>query len=157
VGVVTAFATAAAVLIGVAVYESRKLRTDPGAQPVAAVGWGWAKPDALPQDLPAAEYLRRLADAAEEWTKKRPADAIALAQRLNEFRQGCAVLILSEHRPLAQPDREWLKERCQKWAGRLNEELTRLESGTPVAQVEEETTGIARQIAAALRERAQKV
>jgi hypothetical protein len=97
-----------------------------------------------------------LAAGAEEWAKKRPDNRVALAQRLNEFRQGCSVLILSEHQPLTPVDRRWLKDACQKWAQKLDGQLARLESGEPVSEVEKATDDMAKTIATKLRDRAAK-
>jgi hypothetical protein len=199
VSLTTAFATAAALLLAVAVYEQRRPAGGPevavgppvlppntggpevpvGPQPpppprgngggmrsippipplppAAGPGWGWAKPDALPDDLPRAEYLNRLADAAEEWSRKKPDSSLALAHRLNEFRQGCTVLTLSEHRPLSPSDRDWLRERCRAWSRKLDDALAKLESGTPPEQVRQETDDLARDIATKLRDRAGKM
>jgi hypothetical protein len=157
---VVSLATAAAVLL--AVYLPGWLApkpAEPGGPGPAAVatappraGWGWDRPDALPADalpadVPPADYLNRLADAAEEWFKKRPEDAPALARRLNEFRQGCSTLILAQHKPLADMDRPWLAERCRAWATKLDKALSDVESGRDVAQVRAEADETARHIA----------
>jgi hypothetical protein len=63
-------------------------------------GWGWNRPEALPQDLSPGAYLNHLADGAQAWLNKRPADRVALIQRITEFREGCTVLIQSPHKPL---------------------------------------------------------
>ncbi len=144
------FAAAAAIVLGVFLVERR-----PGSDQGAASGWGWSRPGALAGDLPPAVYLDRLADAAGEWFKKRPDDPIALARRIGEFRQGCSVLILSPHKPLAAQDRTWLVEKCRAWAARLDAHLAALEGGASAAQVRDEADATINKLIAALRERAQ--
>jgi len=105
--------------------------------------------------LPPGVYLDRLADAAGEWFKKRPDDPNALARRIGEFRQGCSVLILSPHKPLAAQDRAWLVEKCRAWAAKLDAHLAALEGGASAAQVRDEADATINKLIAALRERAQ--
>ena len=145
-------ATAAAVLLGVFAYQ----RWGPREGPVTpgSVAWGWNKPDAMPGSLPPDVYLERLADEAEEWFTKRPDDAAALAQRINEFRQGCSALIFAPHEPLAAKDRDWLVERCRTWAGKLDQHLAAIEGGTPVEKVRGDMDATVTQIAKVLRARA---
>jgi hypothetical protein len=150
--------TAAAVLIAVFLVGRTTKPDDAGGQVAQnRPAWGWAKPDALPAEAPPTEYLKTLASAADEWFKKTPADAPALAQRLGEFRQGCSTLLLAEHKPLAPADRAWLKERCQAWAVKINKQLADLESGKPVPEVQQAADDMVRQIATALRTRAETV
>jgi hypothetical protein len=101
----------------------------------SASGWGWSRPDALPQDLPRDAYLNHLADGAQAWFNKRPADRAALAQRITEFRQGCTALIQSPHRPLPAGDRAWLVDKCRAWAAKLGTLSAALESGEEVDKV----------------------
>jgi hypothetical protein len=142
--------TAAAVLAALAVFD----RTRP---PVAVVtapeGWGWARPGALPGDLPRIAYFERLVDAATEWYRARPDDPLALARRINEFRQGCSVLILSEHRPLSADDRQWLVEKCRAWAARLDAHLAAVETGDDPIKVRAEVDETVRKLIEAVRER----
>ncbi len=60
---VAGFATAAAAAI-VAVVVSNGVQAP---MQVAQAGWGWNRADALPQDVSGSQYLRTLADEAEEW------------------------------------------------------------------------------------------
>jgi hypothetical protein len=152
----SALATAAA---AVALVVFLPLITDRGGpRPVGpgavASGWGWNRPDALPQDLSAPAYLEHLADGAQEWYKKRPDDQLALANRLREFRQGCTVLIASPHRPLAAADRTWLIEKCRAWAAKLDTHLADLDSGQSVGKVRSDADDTINKLITALRERA---
>jgi hypothetical protein len=158
---VVSLATAAAVLLVVYLVrrsseplpherEQVEVKPPPAAPPV----WGWEKPGALREDGPAPAYLRRLADAAEEWSDKRPDDAAALARRIGELRQGCSLLIFAEHKPLAAVDRDWLVRRCRRWAEQLDRQQAALEAGQPVAQVQAEADEIVKQIVKVLRTRA---
>jgi hypothetical protein len=155
---VVSLATAAAVLLAVGGYWFWLGRTSqttaPG--PVAATEWGWSKPDALPNDKPAPEYLNALADAGAEWFKKRPEDAPDVARRINDFRRGCSTLILAPHKPLANADREWLVERCRAWAKKLDEQLVALEQGADPIKVRAEVDGIVNKLVDALRGRAKQ-
>ena len=141
-------ATAAALLLAVAAWE--RLRPAP-----AAPGWGWDRPGALAADVSREEYLNGLADAAAEWFKKRPETPADLAKRLVQMRQGCSALLLSDHPPLTEEDRKWLKERCRKWAAKFEAQLAAVESGKDVQEVRAEADATVSQLVKALRERAQ--
>lgn len=143
--------TAAAVLAGVFFVKDLPRA---GSPPVAQ-GWGWSKPGAIDESLPAKEYLAKLSDGADDWFKKRPATPDALARRILEFRQGCSTLILSEHRPLKEVDKAWLVERCQAWAKKLDGHLADAESGKDVLKVREETDETVNKLKKALADRSQ--
>jgi hypothetical protein len=113
--------------------------------------WAWNKPGALPQNVPADAYLTGLADAAHEWFNQRPDEAASLARRMGEFRQGCSVLILSDHASLPPEDRRWLVERCRDWAAKLDKQLAALENGADVLQVRSEMDDLIAQLSRALR------
>jgi hypothetical protein len=149
--VLTSLATAAAVLVATPFTRIPSPRAPEQSQ---APTWGWQKADALPQDLDRTAYLNRLADEADEWFGKRPTTPMQLAQRLGEFREGCSVLLLSEHRPLPEADRTWLKDRCQAWAKKIDSLLVRLEETGTVEETLEGTDTVVRQLTKALRERA---
>lgn len=153
---IVSLVTAAAVLL--AVFGGQQLLKQPPAnQVVAAVGWGWAKPDGLPKSPDAKAYFNDLANGGEEWFKKVPGDSIALAKRINEFRQGCSVLQLADHPALNDDQKTWLKERCRKWAGKFDESLAKLESGTPVDVVRAEADATVNALVTALRGEAAKL
>jgi hypothetical protein len=145
-----ALATAASVLVGVVGFEWVVSRPDAGT----AAGWGWSRPGALPQGGTPAAYLNRLADAAEDWFQKRPADAAGVARRIGEFRRGCTTLVHAEHRPLAPADRAWLVGKCQAWAAQLDAHLASLERGEDPVKVRSEADETVHKLIAALRERA---
>ena len=117
-------------------------------------GWGWNRPGALPQDVTSAAYLDHLAVAAADWFAKRPDEPISLARRIAEFREGCSVLILSEHRPLSAEDRAWLVAKCRAWAAKLDAHLTSVEAGDDPAKVRAEADDTIGRLIDALRERA---
>lgn len=150
---VVSLATAAAVLAGVGAYQWSRPPAEVSLA-TAPTGWGWTRPDALPADVPAEVYLTRLADAAEEWFKKRPDDPVALAARIAEFRQGCSVLLLAKHEPLPAEDRQWLLDRCRLWARKLHNHLVAVEVGRDPGEVRAEADETVHQLIAALRERA---
>ena len=148
-------ATAASLLVAVFLYERLEQRSVTGT-PLASK-WGWNKPDALPQTASAPEYLNRLADEAGEWFNKKPTAAADVARRILEFRQGCSVLMLSPHGPLAPADRQWLVERCQKWATALDQQVVDLEAGKDPAEVRTQADMTIQKLIDALRERAKTV
>jgi hypothetical protein len=147
---VAGLATAAAVAV-VAVVGWDRI---PGPPQVAKTGWGWTKPDAFPVGVSREQYLKALADEAEEWRRKRPDTPQALAQRINEFRQGCSRLILAEHKPLPPADRKWLVERCQTWAKKLDAQLADLEAGKTTESVRAQVDDTVDRLVKALHDRA---
>lgn len=146
---VAGLATAAAIAVG-AFFGWDRIQ---GPQQVAS-GWGWSKLNAFPADVSRAEYLKTLADQAEEWRRKRPETPQALAQRISEFREGCSRLILADHQPLPPADRKWLVERCRVWAKKLDDQLAELEAGKPVATVRSQVDDVVDKLTKALRDRA---
>jgi hypothetical protein len=154
VSVASAAAVLLIALIVVQRWPDRAEKGQPGPTVAAASRWGWDRPDALPQELPRAEYLDHLADTAREWFNKRPDTPIALARRIAEFRQGCSVLILSPHRPLSQEDRAWLVEKCRAWAVKLDAHLAAVEGGRGALEVRREVDETIDRLFAALRQRA---
>ncbi|QEL19203.1 hypothetical protein [Limnoglobus roseus] len=54
---------------------------------------------------------------------------MALARRLSELRQGCSVLLLSEHRQLQEGQRNWLHKEYLRWADEIDKAVRELESG----------------------------
>jgi hypothetical protein len=116
--------------------------------------WGFEKFAAAAPTVGRAEYLRRLAAAAREWSAKRPADALGLARRIGEFRRGCTEVILAAHPALPPEDRTWLKDRCRQWAAALDRHLAAVEAGGDPAAVRAEVDDTATRIAAALLGRA---
>lgn len=125
--------------------------------PVPTPGWGWEKPGALAVNLPPAQYLNHLADAAQDWFKKRPENAPDLARRISQFRQGCTTLILAEHQTLAPADRDWLRERCRAWAIKLDGHLAAIEVGEDVATVRGAADETINKLIKAIRDRSQSV
>lgn len=119
--------------------------------------WGFDQSGLLTADIPPAEYLQRLANAASQWFNRRPEDAADLRQRIQEFRHGCDTLQAASHPQLAAADREWLLERCRVWAGKLDGHLRDLNSGKDVSTVRSEADDTINKLMAALRERATMV
>ena len=119
-----------------------------------APGWGWNNPAALQADLTDKEYLHHLADGAQEWYNKIPETREELAIRITQFRQGCETLIHAPHPPLQEVDREWLKERCQAWAEKLDQNLADLEAGKSVETVQAAANATIDKLITALRKRA---
>ena len=81
----------------------------------------------------------------------------ALAQRILEFRQGCSALILSDHKPLSPADREWLIEKCQGWAEKLDAQVAAVENSNHIQTVRQEMDETVRNIITTLRNRAKQV
>lgn len=128
---------------------------------VAATGWGleaFANRIADDGALASADretYLRELATAAEAWSKKKPDTAQALARRIGEFRMGCSAILMANHRPLNDDDKDWLRTRCQSWARALDGHLAAIEAGRPVEDVRADVDSTVTKISAALIGRAE--
>jgi hypothetical protein len=147
--------SAAAVLIGVFAYQRLAPRTpEPQSEARANVAWGWLRPGALPETGTKQAYLMAVADSAHEWFDRQPASAEELAVRIGQLRQGCSTLILAPHKPLAEADRAWLRERCQAWAKKFDEQLAAVEAGSDFATVRAETDATVNKLIGALRARA---
>lgn len=125
--------------------------------PQVAAGWGWQRPGTLDAVGSQAEYLNHLADSAEEWFKKRPDTPATLARRIGEFRDGCSILLLAEHRPLAPETKAWLRERCSAWAGKLDAHRNGLEAGQDVQAVRAAADDTIQKLIKALRTKAAEV
>jgi hypothetical protein len=152
---VVSLATAAVVLLAVSSYLYWKWPTAPTNPGGQAVAWGWNKPDALPQDLPAPQYLNKLADEAGEWSNKKPDDVKGVAERIKELREGCARVMLAPHKPLKDADRVWLLDRCHAWVQKLDEQLAALDKGEEPVKVRTEVDTIVTNLQKALRKRAE--
>jgi hypothetical protein len=148
---VVSMATAALLLVAVFVFVK-----PPATGPETAAAWGWQRPEARKVTASREQYLDGLADAANEWFNKQPADEQALAERIGQFRAGCSMLILADHKPLPEADRKWLLEKCQQWAGKIDGHLTALEAGGEVADVRGAMDETVRKLSTALRERAKQ-
>lgn len=149
-----AAATAAAVLVAVFAVEGLR---DPPRSSRGGVGWGWAKADGLPQAADARGYLNAVADGAGEWFNERPDEPVALARRLSEFRQGCSVLVLADPGALSADQKQWLRERCGRWAKKFDEHLAKLDAGGDTSSVRAEADATVRQLIDALRAEAARV
>ncbi len=123
----------------------------------AIVAWGWSKPGAIEQALPADKYLNTLADEAQEWFNKQPETRQEVARRIFEFRQGCSTVMMAEHRPLKPADKAWLLERCRAWASKLDLQLAALEDGADPFTARAAVDDVANKLIIALRERAGQV
>ncbi|MEZ6066015.1 MAG: hypothetical protein R3B90_09970 [Planctomycetaceae bacterium] len=121
----------------------------------APTGWGWNKPGALEGDVPAADYLRQLADGGQAWFNKRPESAADLKTRLEQFRKGCQTLIDAQHPQLAVADRDWLRERCGAWAGKIDEHIAAIDSGADVQAVRDAADETVNKLVNALRQKAE--
>ncbi len=75
--------TAAAVLAAVAGLPQFRQLLGPTPTHQIAGNWGWLKADELPADLSAPDYLKRLADLADEWGEVKPTKPEDLAQRIS--------------------------------------------------------------------------
>jgi hypothetical protein len=140
-----ALVIAASVLVSVLVNRARAPR--PTGE------WGWNR-EALPQHVVSrGDYLKRLADEAQEWFRKRPSHADELARRIGEFRQGCSALILSKDKPLSTEDQQWLMKTCREWARKFDEYLARVEAGEEPMKIRALADETTNEIIQSLRER----
>lgn len=116
--------------------------------------WGWSRSDALAEAPTPGAYLNRLAQEAEEWFRESPNTPTDLALRIHELRSGCTRLILAEHQALPAPEKTWLVGKCREWAGKIDAQLSALESGAPPPDVRLAVDEIVHKLAAALRAKA---
>jgi len=144
-------------ILGTAATVAIMLQMPASSAGLAQASWGWQRPDAFPKTGSAADYFQSLANSAEEYFRLEPPDAAALAQRVGEFRQGCSRLILTAHPLLLPADQTELKNRCQKWAARLDAHLVALESGADVFVVRDETAATVRTLINFLRKRSEEL
>jgi hypothetical protein len=154
---VASLATAAAVLLAVYFIPGIRNALAPDRGPVAAAAWGWQKTGELAAVTNRADYLDRIADLADEWKTRDTSTPVALAERITEFRQGCAKLQLMEHKPLNEEQRTALLARCRKWAAKFDASLAELEATGDVAKVRGEMDATVAQLTATLRAEAAKV
>lgn len=136
-------AVAALILLGLGLW-----RAMPRSEP-----WGWNRPGVFAQDVPADAYLRRLADSAEEYFA-RPRDTTKqLEQTLADFRRSCDVLLAAQHETLNDADRPWLRERCQAWSKKFDDQLAELRRTGDAATVRATADETVRKLVTALRSR----
>ena len=90
--------------------------------------YGWNKPGVFDVALAKPAYLNHLADRAHEWFDKQPTNAEQLATRMKEFRESCDKLIAAKHPQLPEADRDWLREKCGLWAGKIDASLAKLDA-----------------------------
>ena len=148
-------ATAAVVLIAVTIYPGLRV-SNPVADtrnptPDTHPAWGWQKAEELQKITQPADYYAHIADLADEWNKQDTSTAIALAQRITEFRQGCAKLQLMDHKTLNDNQRKELLAKCQKWAKKFDASLIELETTQNVAKVKDDMTATVTQLVKTLR------
>lgn len=127
----------------------------PDTPPPATSGWGWERPGALPTGVEDEVYLNTLANSAYEWFRKRPEDREGVAKRIAQFRDGCDLLIHSDHPPLAQEDQMWLRERCLAWRDKLDSHLAALEEGADPVTIRGQADETINKLISALRSRAE--
>jgi hypothetical protein len=147
----TAWAVAATVL---AIALAMRQIPPPAGERIQVNAWGWARPGALPAHAQRTEYLNHLADATKDWFLYRPDRADLLALRIGVFRQGCSLLILSDHPPLNAADREWLIDNCRAWSARFGGLLIALEAGGDPFIIGRQADRTVESIEASLRARA---
>lgn len=100
-------------------------------------GMAWTRPDAFRPATNGEEFLTRLATLAKEWFDERPATRTQLANRIIDFRNGCARLQLNVA-VIPAADRTWLVADCRKWSGKLDQHLIALEDGRALEVVQQE-------------------
>ena len=115
------------------------------------------KADELAAITKPADYLDRIADLADEWKTQQTPTALALAERITEFRHGCTRIQLMEHKPLSAEQRQDLLSRCQKWAKKFDQNLIDLETTGDTAKVRLAMDTTVTQLTTVLREQAAKL
>lgn len=76
---------------------------------------GWQRSEVWTADVSAADYLRRFAKTAEEYSLPEQPTPRQIEEELTAMLAGCDRLLAAEHTPLAVADRDWLRERCETW------------------------------------------
>ncbi len=137
------------------VYWGRVSATLQEEAPAPRAPWGWSSTDAMTGEASRAAYLHRLANGAQEWFDRRPAQAPQVGQRLGEFRQGCSRLIFATHDALPLREQEWLRARGRLWGQQVDQHLVALEKGLAPGRVCHEMDDTVRRIVEALRARAE--
>jgi hypothetical protein len=117
--------------------------------------WGWTAAEMTAMaDLPADQYLERLATGGGKWFAKRPDTKAGLAKRIREMRAGCDLVIDTNRQAAPTPTRQWLIERCLAWREKFDEQLLALENGAEVGEVRDRMDALVNKLVNALRERA---
>lgn len=143
--VVAIMSLAAAVLIGFFAMQSQ----------LGLGSYGWNKPGVFDVALEKPAYLNHLADRANEWFDAKPTTAPQLATRMKEFRESCDKLIAAQHPQLPDADRDWLRERCRVWSGKIDASLAKLDADpSQLKAVNAEMDETVNKLMTALRERA---
>ena len=96
-------------------------------------GWGFNTPDLLAFEGSEKQFLNHLADAANQWSSKQPADTVQLRERLVQFGNGCQKLIdtLDEPLPQLSPETQtWLRDKCLAWKTTIDEHVAAIDNGT---------------------------
>ncbi len=122
--------------------------------------WGFDRPGAFTAQLNAPAYCHHLAQIVEDdWTPNRFSDRAMLKRSLQEFIHGCDTLLAAEHPQFSDSaDRQWLKERCQKWRGKLNAALADLNADKrPFADIRDEANATVQTLINVLRKRAEEL
>ncbi|MEI6233888.1 MAG: hypothetical protein WCT04_12595 [Planctomycetota bacterium] len=91
-----------------------------GIQHFRGPQWGFNNAAIYSNDVAHADYVNRLSKAAGEWFDEKPADRVALAARIGEFKHGCEKLLVAEHAPLTPSERDELLKRCRNWIAQLD-------------------------------------
>ncbi|TVP97639.1 MAG: hypothetical protein EA381_14530 [Planctomycetaceae bacterium] len=117
-------------------------------------GWGWDRQEVFALRSDAPTYLRHLASAADEWFQRTPATDQELRSRLVAFRRGCDKLLAAPHPSLNATDRDWLRERCQVWSEKFDDQLARLDRSDDWSVVLREADETVLKLIQALRDRA---
>lgn len=122
-----------------------------------AAPWGWNRPEALAARESPAAYLEALAAAAGEWSSEKPTTERALDRRLRDLLAGCDRLIAAPHAALAEADRRWLVERCEKWRESIAGHLDLLGRAHDVAKVRDDADATVGKLVDALRKQAAEI
>ncbi len=114
--------------------------------------WGFDKPGTLTQDIPEAEMLNLLSDAANAWFNKVPNDSASLRKRLVEFDHGCKTLLSAELPQLSAQTRETVFTACRNCRREIASHLAALQEGDDYETVREAANQSVRNLAAAMQQ-----
>jgi hypothetical protein len=139
----TIAALAAAILLAIFLWPVRQTKQ-----------LAWERPGVFDVSLGGPAYLNHLADAADDWFRQDPHDSQELEGRIRGFRRGCDLLLAASHPQLSDADRAWLRERCQVWSEKLDQQLADLAKGEDWSKVRNAADETIQKLIDALRKRA---
>ncbi len=119
---------------------------------------GLATASILKSEASAADYFSEIADAGEKWNETTFSDQTELLEGLAKFSDSCQKLIDAPHRPLDSNQKQWLKDKCGSWKGKIDSVHQRLAANQlDFKEASAEAEQIVTKLVTALRKQSQSV